>query len=207
MACAAVDREALAREEVKETLRELTADINRGIFGLKIDHQAKIHSLVERLEALTPVKKPTADLTAVHGRWRLLYSTIRILGTRRSKLGLREFVKLGDLYQDIDAAEQTAVNTVEFAVAAFNMLRGALTISASYTVASSKRVNVTFDKSELAPEQLQKLFEKNYEMLLGIFNPDGWLDITYVDSEMRVGRDDKGNLFLLERAPASGSEP
>lgn len=50
------------------------------------------------------------------------------------------------------------------------------------------------------PDQLRQLFEKNYELLLSIFNPQGWLDITYVDSELRVGRDDKGNLFVLERA-------
>jgi len=56
------------------------------------------------------------------------------------------------------------------------------------------------------PEQLRQLFEKNYDMLLSIFNPEGWLDITYVDSELRVGRDDKGNLFVLERAqPAAGA--
>ena len=27
----------------------------------------------------------------------------------------------------------------------------------------------------------------------------GWLDITYLDDTHRVGRDDKGNLFYLER--------
>lgn len=57
------------------------------------------------------------------------------------------------------------------------------------------------------PDQLRQLFEKNYELLLSIFNPEGWLDITYVDSELRVGRDDKGNLFVLERTtqPAESS--
>jgi hypothetical protein len=55
------------------------------------------------------------------------------------------------------------------------------------------------------PDQLRQLFEKNYELLLSIFNPEGWLDITYVDSELRVGRDDKGNLFVLERAQKGAS--
>jgi hypothetical protein len=50
------------------------------------------------------------------------------------------------------------------------------------------------------PSQLQQIFKANYELLLSIFNPEGWLDITFVDGDMRVGRDDKGNLFLLERA-------
>lgn len=50
------------------------------------------------------------------------------------------------------------------------------------------------------PDQLQQLFKQNYELLLSIFNPEGWLDITYVDDELRVGRDDKGNIFVLQRA-------
>ena len=50
------------------------------------------------------------------------------------------------------------------------------------------------------PRQLQKLFEANYDLLLSIFNPDGWLEITFVDDALRAGRDDKGNIFLLERA-------
>ncbi len=49
------------------------------------------------------------------------------------------------------------------------------------------------------PAQLQKLFEANYDLLLGIFNPEGHLDITYLDDRHRVGRDNKGNVFLLER--------
>lgn len=49
------------------------------------------------------------------------------------------------------------------------------------------------------PKQLQQIFEQNFDLLLSIFNPDGWLDLTYVDEELRVGRDDKGNIFVLER--------
>jgi hypothetical protein len=50
------------------------------------------------------------------------------------------------------------------------------------------------------PRQLQQLFQANYDLLLSIFNPDGWLEITYLDDSLRVGRDDKRNIFLLERA-------
>lgn len=49
------------------------------------------------------------------------------------------------------------------------------------------------------PKQLNALFKKNYDLLLSIFNPDGWLEITFVDEQHRLGRDDKGNVFLLER--------
>lgn len=49
------------------------------------------------------------------------------------------------------------------------------------------------------PKQLQALFEQNFDLLLSIFNPEGFLDITFLDAVHRVGRDDKGNVFLLER--------
>lgn len=79
------------------------------------------------------------------------------------------------------------------------MLRGALIIEASYSVSSATRVDICFEKSSIVPDQLLKLFQKNYGVLLSIFNPEGWLEITYVDDTTRIGRDDKGNIFLLER--------
>lgn len=62
-----------------------------------------------------------------------------------------------------------------------------------------QRVDIQFESSRLVPEQLLSLFQKNYDLLLSIFNPEGWLEITYVDNTLRVGRDDKGNVFLVER--------
>ena len=51
------------------------------------------------------------------------------------------------------------------------------------------------------PEALQRLFKQHYDLLLDIFNPEGYLDITYVDDTHRIGRDNKANLFFLERMP------
>jgi hypothetical protein len=41
----------------------------------------------------------------VEGEWKLLYSTISILGSKRTKLGLRDFIMLGDFIQVIDVKE------------------------------------------------------------------------------------------------------
>jgi hypothetical protein len=38
----------------------------------------------------------------VKGEWKLVYSTISILGSKRTKLGLRDFIALGDFVQIID---------------------------------------------------------------------------------------------------------
>ena len=49
------------------------------------------------------------------------------------------------------------------------------------------------------PEKLQKVVVNNFDLLLSVFNPEGFLDITYCDEDMRCGRDDKGNMFVLQR--------
>ncbi|XLS74445.1 hypothetical protein HN51_031310 [Arachis hypogaea] len=51
------------------------------------------------------------------------------------------------------------------------------------------------------------VFRKNYNLLLGIFNPEGWLEITYVDDTMRIGRDNKGNIFVLEKIEDRNRNP
>jgi hypothetical protein len=112
---------------------------------------------------------------------------------------LREFVQIGELYQDIDMVNQVAVNRVEFNVSGFALLKGCLTIRAGFESASESKVAVVFQEAELEPDQLERLFQKNYELLLDIFNPEGWLEITYVDDFLRVGRDDKGHVFVLGR--------
>jgi hypothetical protein len=173
---------------------------NRGIFGMQSAKQADIHAVIERLECASPVTSPTSNLQALDGTWRVLYSTIRILGTKRSKLGLREFVKIGDIWQSIDSGNGTATNIVDFSVTGLGQLHGSLTIVAAFDVVSDTRVNVLFREATLAPKQLDQLFRKNYDLLLSIFNPAGRLDITYLDDDFRIGRDDKENIFVLERA-------
>ncbi|MCO5577345.1 hypothetical protein L7F22_031174 [Adiantum nelumboides] len=175
--------------------------INRGIFGVPAAQKAAIENWITLLEDRNPIGRPTEDLQKVEGEWRLLYSTISILGLKRTKLGLRDFITLGDFLQTIDADKNRAANMITFSVAGLGMLSGALTIEASFVVSSATRVDIKFEKSTIVP--LLKLFQKNYDMLLNIFNPEGWLEITYIDDEMRVGRDDKGNIFVLERTTHS----
>ncbi|KAI5063031.1 hypothetical protein GOP47_0021578 [Adiantum capillus-veneris] len=186
----------LRPDQLKSSLREALEDVNRGIFGVPVAQKAAIEGWISLLEDHNPISNPTEHLQMVEGEWRLLYSTISILGLKRTKLGLRDFITLGDFLQTLDVKKNRAANTIMFSVAGLGMLSGALTIEASYVVSSATRVDIKFQSSTIVPTQLLKLFQKNYDMLLSIFNPEGWLEITYVDDEMRVGRDDKGNIFL-----------
>jgi hypothetical protein len=94
-------------------------------------------------------------------------------------------------------------NEVTFSVAGISKFGGQLKITAAYTPAgpphAGGRVDIKFKEASLAPEALEALFRANYDLLLGIFNPEGWLDVTYLDEDLRVGRDDKGHVFVVER--------
>ncbi|KAK1403811.1 putative plastid-lipid-associated protein 7, chloroplastic [Heracleum sosnowskyi] len=186
--------------QVKAELYDTLQGINRGIFGVPTEKKMEIENLVKLLESQNPTPDPTQNLEKVAGCWELLYSTIRILGSRRTKLGLRDFISLADFLQIIDVAESKAVNVIKFNARGLSLLNGRLTIEAAFKVASKSRVDISYRNSTITPDQLMNLFRKNYDILLGIFNPEGWLEITYVDDMLRIGRDDKGNIFILERS-------
>ncbi|CAI5987996.1 unnamed protein product [Closterium sp. NIES-65] len=92
--------------------------------------RAYLHAIIERLEELNPRPAPTEHIDEITGEWRLLYSTIAILGSKRTKLGLRDFISLGDFLQIVDKDTRRAANMVEFAVRGLGLLSGKLTIEA-----------------------------------------------------------------------------
>ncbi|KAG5029782.1 hypothetical protein JHK87_013296 [Glycine soja] len=189
--------ETLAQK--KRELCQAVEGINRGIFGIPATTKSEIERLVKQIESLNPTPCPTLELEKVAGCWRLVYSTISILGSKRTKLGLRDFISLDDFFQTIDISKSKAVNVIKFSAMGLSLLSGQLNIEASFRIASSTRVDINFENSTITPDRLMNVFRKNYDLLLGIFNPEGWLEITYVDDTLRIGRDDKSNIFVLER--------
>ncbi|KAF3654290.1 putative plastid-lipid-associated protein 7, chloroplastic [Capsicum annuum] len=203
--CAAAEQQnvevsqSTASSQVKIQLYDVLQGINRGIFGVSSEKKSEIEGLVRQLESQNPTPEPTLSLDKVAGNWKLIYSTISILGSKRTKLGLRDFIALGNLYQNIDTSEGKAVNVIKFNVRGLSLLSGELRIEATFRIASKSRVDISYNSSEITPNQLMNVFQKNYNLLLGIFNPEGWLEITYIDENLRIGRDNKDNIFVLER--------
>ncbi|KAB2078433.1 hypothetical protein ES319_A06G162300v1 [Gossypium barbadense] len=185
---------------LKTELLQQLKGINRGIFGVPSSKKSDVEAMVKLLESRNPTPDPILNLEKVGGCWKLLYSTITILGSKRTKLGLRDFITLGEFFQIIDIEKSKAVNVIKFNARGLKLLNGKLTIEASFKIASKSRVDVSYDNSTITPDQLLNVFSKNYDVLLAIFNPEGWLEITYVDDTMRIGRDDKENIFILERS-------
>ncbi|RYR61745.1 hypothetical protein Ahy_A04g018949 isoform F [Arachis hypogaea] len=98
--------------EKKRELYQAVEGINRGIFGLPSAKKFEIESLVQQLEYINPTPDPTLRLDKVAGCWRLVYSTISILGSKRTKLGLRDFISLDEFFQTIDIAKVQTTNTI-----------------------------------------------------------------------------------------------
>ncbi|KAF5203433.1 Plastid-lipid associated protein PAP / fibrillin family protein [Thalictrum thalictroides] len=186
--------------QIKACLYQAIQGINRGIFGVPSEKKSEIEKLVKLLEARNPTPHPTDNFEKVGGCWKLIYSTITILGSKRTKLGLRDFITLGTFFQNIYIDKGKAVNVIEFNARGLQMLNGKLTVEASFKISSKSRVDITYETSSIIPDKLMNVFQKNYEVLLSIFNPEGWLEISYVDEAIRIGRDDKGNIFILERS-------
>ncbi|KAL3163137.1 hypothetical protein ABBQ32_009549 [Trebouxia sp. C0010 RCD-2024] len=186
-------------ESIKSKLQLEIDGTKRGIFGIKAAKGQAIEALLQQLEEQTPVLNVTEAMDQLNGGWQLLYTSLTIKGARKTKLGLREFVALGDFCQTVDTSTNCAVNKVYFSVTGLGNLSGSLTIIAAFEPVSPRRVSITFESASLVPQALEKLFASNYDLLLSVFNPEGWLDITYVDETHRVGRDDKGNVFYLQR--------
>nr|CAB3484494.1 unnamed protein product [Digitaria exilis] len=93
-------------DDAKAALYRALEGVNRGIFGMTSAQRSEIHGLVELLESRNPTPEPTAELQdKVDGCWKLIYSTISILGKKRTQLGLRDFITLGDFLQIIDVKE------------------------------------------------------------------------------------------------------
>ncbi|KAK6150714.1 hypothetical protein DH2020_015646 [Rehmannia glutinosa] len=153
---------------------------NRGIFGVPSAKKSEIEKFVQLLEFQNPTPDPTLCLEKVAGAWKLIYSTITILGSKRTKLGLRDFITLGDFIQSINVAEGKAVNVIKFSAKGLNLLSGQLRIEASFKIASNsvsaisyvlslyissynnfdeetsihvQRVDISYDKSVITPDQ------------------------------------------------------
>ncbi|TXG60277.1 hypothetical protein EZV62_014850 [Acer yangbiense] len=89
-------------DQIKTDFYQAVKGIDRGIFGVPSVKKSEIDDLVKLLESQNPTPYPTSDLKKVDGCWKLVYTTI----TMKTKLGLKYFLSLGDIFQTIDVAKE-----------------------------------------------------------------------------------------------------
>ncbi|MEO1146577.1 MAG: PAP/fibrillin family protein [Cyanobacteria bacterium J06638_22] len=192
----------------KVELLEAIAGRNRGIIATQTD-QTAILSAIARLEDENPNPRPLEAKETLNGNWRLLYtSSEELLRIDRFPL-----LKLGQIYQWIRLETSEIFNIAE--VYGLPLLEGLVAVGATFELTSERRVQVKFRRGVLglqrlvgytSPEALIKKMDAGDRLLPFDFsinseNQQGWLEVTYLDDDLRIGRGNEGNVFVLRKVP------
>ena len=103
-------------------------------------------------------------------------------------------VKRTGVSQVIDVAAGTISNVASFAL--FNgSKQGYLDVKGSVKKAqgSETRVDVEFEAAEVCVPPFK------FSIPLSWARPKGWVETTFLDEELRIGRGDKGSVFVTAR--------
>lgn len=190
----------------KAELLEKIAGKNRGLLATETDKTAILVE-VSRLEDRNPTPRPLEATSLLEGDWRLLYTTSNSL----LNLGRFPVLQLNQIYQCVRTAEAKIYNIAE--ISGLPYLEGLVSVSARFEPVNERRVNVKFERSisglqrligYQSPSDFIRQIEtgKKFPALdFSIEDRDqqGWLDITYLDSDLRIGRGNEGSVFVLTK--------
>jgi hypothetical protein len=191
----------------KNELLSAIAGKNRGLLVNEID-KVGILAAIANLEDHNPTPNPLERADLLEGNWRLLYTTSREL------LGLNRFplLQLGQIYQYLQPTTAKVYNIAE--IVGIPGLEGLVSVAARLEMVSQKRVNVKFERSivalqrfigyKSATEMVRQIEsgKKFFPLDFGIEGRDrqGWLEITYLDEDLRINRGNEGSVFVLAKA-------
>ncbi|AOY83026.1 PAP/fibrillin family protein [Moorena producens JHB] len=190
----------------KAELLEAIAGKNRGLLASKTDKTA-ILAAVTQLEGRNPTPRPLEAADLLDGNWRLLYTTSQEL------LNLDGFplVQLGQIYQCVRTSDTKIYNIAEFSGIPY--LEGVVSVCARFEPVSQCRVNVRFERSIIGLQSFLSYSSANdfieqieagktfppIDFPINSDNQEGWLEITYLDNDLRIGRGNQGSLFVLTK--------
>lgn len=195
------------KAQKKATLLERIAGKNRGLLASKSD-QVAILSAISQLEEYNPNPRPFEATELLEGNWRLLYtSSDELLGIGRVPL-----LQLGQIYQCVRLKDQKIYNIAE--VQGIPLLEGLVSVAAEFEPVSEKRVQVKFKRFIVGSQRLIGYQSPNpfineiesgkkfiaIDSNLETRDRQGWLDITYLDEDLRIGRGNVGSVFVLTKS-------
>lgn len=144
--------------------------------------QEEIEALIRQVEATNQSRSPGTDPNLT-GMWDLLYTT------SQSILGLRmpAFLRASRIVQELNGEQLTGRNseTVKFGPFALENA-----IEAQLIPTSPNRFDVDFVRFVIAGF-IKIDVKKRKERIIA------WLEITYLDEDLRISRGSKGNVFVL----------
>lgn len=192
----------------KTDLLETIATSNRGLAASPMEKQA-ILAKIRHLEELNPTPNPTTAPSLLDGDWRLLYTTSQEL------LGIDRFpgLTLGEVYQCIRVAKNQVFNIAQ--LTGLPLLDGLVTVAAEFEITSPQRLTVQFKRGVLGlqrlldyqtPSQFIQAFQTKLTTKTRFLALDfdiqpreraGWIDLTYLDTNLRINRGNEGSVFVL----------
>ncbi|MCC5620077.1 PAP/fibrillin family protein [Nostoc sp. CHAB 5715] len=190
----------------KAALIDAIALTNRGLLATELQKQL-ILAAIANLEDFNPTPRPVEANNLLDGNWRLLYTTSKAL----LNLDALPFCKLGQIYQCIRVDTASVYNIAE--IYGLPYLEGLVSVAAKFEPVSGRRVQVKFERSIIG---LQRLIEYNspvtfiqqieagrkfpaIDFAIKSDKQQGWLDITYIDNDLRIGRGNEGSVFVLTK--------
>ena len=190
----------------KSELLEAIAGKNRGLLSTEQDKQAILIAIAQ-LEDRNPTPRPIEAGDLLDGNWRLLYTTSKGL----LNIDQLPLLKLGQIYQCIRVKTQSVYNIAE--IYGLPYLEGIVSVVAKFEPVSERRVQVKFERSIVGLQRLiayqsptdfiqQIEAAKKFVAIdtkLDSSRQQGWLDITYLDADMRIGRGNEGSVFVLSK--------
>lgn len=190
----------------KAALIDAIALTNRGLLATEVQKQA-ILAAIANLEDFNPTPRPVEASNLLDGNWRLLYTTSKAL----LNLDRLPLCKLGQIYQCIRVETTSVYNIAE--IYGLPYLEGLVSVAAKFDPVSDRRVQVKFQRSIIG---LQRLIQYNspvtfiqqieagrkfpaIDFPINSDKQQGWLDITYIDHDLRIGRGNEGSVFVLTK--------
>ncbi|XP_076917688.1 putative plastid-lipid-associated protein 11, chloroplastic isoform X2 [Bidens hawaiensis] len=174
---------------LKSNLLNLISDQNRGIRTQS--DQKKLSLITEAIDtiALTNRDQVTTN-TSLSGTWRLLWTTEKEQLFIIKNAGVFG-TEAGDVLQVIDVENKSLNNVITFPP------DGVFFVRSDVDIASSQRVNFRFTSAVLRG--------KGWELPLPPFG-QGWFDSVYLDDDIRVAKDIRGDYLVVDRAPYQWKE-
>ncbi|KAI8545420.1 hypothetical protein RHMOL_Rhmol07G0037900 [Rhododendron molle] len=181
--------QSLSAAAAKRDLLDLISDQDRGLRTQ--NDPSRLTKIVEAIDALAVSGRDTVTTgPSLSGTWRLMWTTEKeqlfiiknafLFGTRT-----------GDVLQVIDVDEGVLNNVITFPP------HGVFFVRSTVEIASTQRVNFRFTSAVLRGE--------NWELPLPPFG-QGWFESVYLDDEIRVVKDIRGDYLVIDRAPYSWKE-
>jgi hypothetical protein len=190
----------------KQALLALLRDTRLGVTATA-EQQAQIAIAIAQLEDRNPNPRPLAVPHLLAGDWQLLYTTSQeLLGLDRIPL-----LNIGAIYQCIRVDGNKIYNIAE--IVGIPFLEGIISVVADFSPVTEKRVEVKFTRAIWGSQRL--IGYQTVGQFIGAIEEDkrfvaidfripsrernGWVDITYLDEELRIGRGNVGSLFVLKK--------